>query len=377
MKKKITEPYLATYFHSKGRRLGLPISGSFELTSRCNFNCPMCYVHNSSEDAEAMKKELTAEQWISIAQSASERGMIFALITGGEPFLRNDFFEIYSAMKKMGLLVSINSNGSMINGSVLDRLLSDPPTRLNISLYGGCNETYKKMCGIAMYDQVFENIKALKNAGVDVRLNVSITQHNEQDIEKIFRTAEQLGVVAKAVSYMYPPVRINGGKFGVNERLTPVEAAECTLRWDALRFDDETFKQRVKNLMSLRDTERDECSSDIDEGVGCRAGTSSFWVTWDGKMQSCGMMPCPSVYPLQVGFDNAWEYIKAETKKIHLPPECVSCPKKGACFSCAAVCYTETGCFDKVPEYVCQMTDATIDLTHKIYAERFGKEDNE
>ena len=129
--------------------------------------------------------------------------------------------------------------------------------------------------------------------------------------------------------------------------------------------------------MSLRDTERDECSSDIDEGVGCRAGTSSFWVTWDGKMQSCGMMPCPSVYPLQVGFDNAWEYIKAETKKIHLPPECVSCPKKGACFSCAAVCYTETGCFDKVPEYVCQMTDATIDLTHKIYAERFGKEDNE
>ena len=175
----------------------------------------MCYVHNSSEDAEAMKKELTAEQWISIAQSASDRGMIFALITGGEPFLRNDFFEIYSAMKKMGLLVSINSNGSMINGSILDRLLSDPPTRLNVSLYGGCNETYKKMCGIAMYDQVFENIRALKNAGVDVRLNVSITQHNEQDIEKIFRTAEQLGVVAKAVSYMYPPVRINGGKFGL------------------------------------------------------------------------------------------------------------------------------------------------------------------
>ena len=44
-RKKQTEPYLSTYLHSKGRKLGLPIAGNFELTARCNFNCPMCYVH--------------------------------------------------------------------------------------------------------------------------------------------------------------------------------------------------------------------------------------------------------------------------------------------------------------------------------------------
>ena len=41
MKKTSTEPYISSYLHSKGRRLGLPISGTFELTARCNFNCPM------------------------------------------------------------------------------------------------------------------------------------------------------------------------------------------------------------------------------------------------------------------------------------------------------------------------------------------------
>ena len=53
MKKRNTEPYIATYLHSKGRQLGLPIGGNFELTARCNFNCPMCYVHLKKEDIEA------------------------------------------------------------------------------------------------------------------------------------------------------------------------------------------------------------------------------------------------------------------------------------------------------------------------------------
>ena len=53
MKTKNTEPHIATYLHSKGRKLGLPIAGNFELAARCNFNCPMCYVHQSVEQVEA------------------------------------------------------------------------------------------------------------------------------------------------------------------------------------------------------------------------------------------------------------------------------------------------------------------------------------
>ena len=114
MNQKNTEPYLSTFLHSKGKQLGLPIAGNFELTARCNFNCPMCYVHMSEEQVAASGKELTAQQWLKIAKEARDQGMIFALLTGGEPVVRKDFFEIYKGMKEMGLLISVNSNGSML-----------------------------------------------------------------------------------------------------------------------------------------------------------------------------------------------------------------------------------------------------------------------
>ena len=151
MEKKQTEPYISTYLHAKGSKLGLPIAGNFELTARCNFNCPMCYVHLTQNDGLA-EKELTAEQWIDIAQQARDQGMIFVLLTGGEPFIRKDFFEIYDAIKAMGLLVSINTNGSMLQGEIRRRLLENPPHRINISLYGGNPQTYRDMCGQDAFD---------------------------------------------------------------------------------------------------------------------------------------------------------------------------------------------------------------------------------
>ena len=166
MNKKSTEPYISTYLHTKGRRLGLPIAGNFELTARCNFNCPMCYVHLTTEQLEKSgRKELSAEQWLKIAKDARDKGMIFVLLTGGEPLVRKDFFEIYRGMKELGLLISINSNGSMLRGEILEEFLKDPPFRFNISLYGGSNETYRNMCGLAAYDQVKENIRTLRQAG--------------------------------------------------------------------------------------------------------------------------------------------------------------------------------------------------------------------
>ena len=370
IERKQTEPYLSRYLHGKGAKLGLPIGGNFELTARCNFDCPMCYVHLKQEDIDAQGRELTAEQWIDIARQARDAGMVFALLTGGEPFVRKDFFEIYHAMKALGLMISINSNGSMLSGEILGKLIEDPPFRMNISLYGGSNETYCGMCGKPAYDQVTENVAALKRAGIDVRLNVSITPHNRRDLETICRKAEELGVHVKVASYMYPSIRVNRGRYGYGDRLSPEEAARACVEWDLLRFDDQTFAQRARAMHELSLVSESECAADLDEGVGCRAGSTAFWMTWDGRMLPCGMMPYPTAYPLEVGFRNAWQQIREETKKLRMPGKCGNCPKRGACPVCAAVCVTETGKFDGVPEYACRMAEATMENTWKTYLER-------
>ena len=369
MMSKRSEPVLSTHLHALGRRLGLPIGGNFELTARCNFNCPMCYVHLSQEDIHARGKELTAAQWISLAEQAKDAGMMFALLTGGEPFVRKDFFEIYGAMKAMGLMVSINSNGSMIEGTIREKLLADPPFRINISLYGGCDETYRGMCGQSVFHKVVDNIRALKEAGVDVRLNVSITPYNRQDLSDIFAIAQDLGVQVKASGYMYPPIRVSGD---CGHRLTAEEAAQCAVQWDLLRFTPEEFAARAENMKEMVAVEERECAADLDEGVRCRAGSTSFWMTWDGRMLPCGMMPGPEARPLEVGFDAAWQQIKADTRTIRMPAQCTACPSRDICSVCAAVCVTETGAFDRVPEYVCRMTRATAEETWKAYQERGG-----
>ena len=370
IQRKQTEPHLSRYLHSKGARLGLPIGGTFELTARCNFDCPMCYVHLKQEDIEAQGRELTAQQWIDIARQARDAGMVFALLTGGEPFVRKDFFEIYHAMKELGLMISINSNGSMLNGPILEKLLEDPPFRVNVSLYGGSNETYCGMCGQPAFDRVVENIAALKARGVDVRLNVSITPYNREDLEAICRKAEELGVHVKVASYMYPSIRVNGGKYGYGDRLDPDAAAAANVQWDLLRFTPEEFAQRACAMHEFALVEGSKCAADLDEGVGCRAGSTAFWMTWDGRMLPCGMMTTPEAYPLEVGFEAAWEQIRQETAKIRTPSKCVSCEYKDLCGVCAAVSFTETGRFDGVPEYVCQRAEAIARQTQAEYEKR-------
>ena len=375
LERKQTEPYLSRYLHDRGARLGLPIGGNFELTARCNFDCPMCYVHLNQEDMEAQGRELTTWQWIDLARQAKDAGMVFVLLTGGEPFIRKDFFEIYRAMKQMGLMISINTNGSMLEGEILNRLIEDPPARMNVSLYGGCRETYLRMCGQDSYDRVVGNIGKLRQAGIDVRLNVSLTPYNFQDLELICRKARELGVHVKATGYMYPSIRVNGGQYGCGNRLSAEDAALANVKWDLLRFDGDDFAKRAQAMKDLSLVEESECSMDLDEGVRCRAGSSSFWMTWDGRMLPCGMMPYPVVYPLETGFSAAWEELLRQTRQIRTSPECAACPKRSICPTCAAVSITETGHFEGKPEYVCRMTDETIRLTWEAYLERKEHED--
>ena len=87
-------------------------------------------------------------------------------------------------------------------------------------------------------------------------------------------------------------------------------------------------------------------------------------------MVPCGMMTTPAVYPLKTGFEEAWETLRKETTRIRMPSACGGCAYKDICGVCAAICYTETGAFDKVPAYLCQKTLEELKITQEVYPER-------
>jgi sulfatase maturation enzyme AslB (radical SAM superfamily) len=84
------------------------------------------------------------------------------------------------------------------------------------------------------------------------------------------------------------------------------------------------------------------------------------------------MMPGPETYPLEVGFDAAWDELRQKTAALPNPAKCAACQYRNLCSVCSAVCVTETGRFDGVPEYVCRMTEQTVRLSCQAYEERKG-----
>lgn len=366
-----SEPRLSRYIHAKAARYGYPCAASFELTPRCNFNCKMCYIHLSLEEQQRRGRELSAQEWISLGEQACSAGMVFLLLTGGEPTIRPDFPEIYLALKKMGLMISVNTNGVLIRGELLELFRQEPPYRMNISLYGMSNETYERVCGVPAYDSVMENIRALRNTGIDVKLNMSVTAANSEDLRAVFEQAKQLGVHTQAASYMFPPVRTTG-EFGAGFRMPPEDAAKCEVAYDLLRMGNEHFCAHAKRLIagqSAPDDGSDDCAGTPGGKMRCRAGNSSFWITWDGQMLPCGMMPQPSANVLELGVQNAWREIHDQAAKIRLPKQCDTCQYSNGCHVCAAICYCETGRFDVQPEYVCSMTRSIFSQTRKILEE--------
>ncbi|MGN0383514.1 MAG: radical SAM/SPASM domain-containing protein [Eubacterium sp.] len=359
------------FLMQKAAQNTVPVSGTFELTPLCNLSCKMCYIRMTPEEMKKKGQMHDAEEWISLGRQCVDAGMLFLLLTGGEPFLREDFFDIFHSLKSMGLIVTINSNGTMINETLAGRLIDDPPAKINITLYGSSNTTYERLCGQKSgYDKVVNAIKMLRQAGVLVNVNYSITPYNVDDMEAIFELCRELEVPVNPTAYMFPPVRNAGeGKVEDNTRLSPCMAGCARFKSEKLKYTPEQFEMRKEAVKSGLDVdiEYDECDGrEPDEKMGCMAGKSSFWITWDGRMTPCGMMNVPVAYPFKDGFADSWKRINEEVNKIFLPPECKMCNNRRICGICAALAMAETGSSSKKPEYLCEMTQSYADKMNEL-----------
>ena len=327
---------MVTYLHEKARAEGTPVSGTFELTQRCNFNCKMCYVH----EANAKPDSLTAQQWLELGRQAQKAGTVFLLI-------RSDFDEIYEGLIKMGFLISINSNGSLIDKHI-EIFKKYPPLKFNISIYGSDNDAYYSLCGVNKYEKVISNIDLLRENGIEVRVNLVATPANGRCYKEIIDICEKRDMVMKPTAYAYPAIRL--GKKDNEARFDPITAARYAMWIDKYLYEDEFYNTRLKRFAELGG------SKIKNNKVRCRAGSAAFWITADGIMRPCGMMPDLDAFPLRDGFDKAWDETKVFTANIKTPSKCIDCEYSGICTVCAAMCKAETGSYDGVPEYVCKMT---------------------
>lgn len=304
------------------------------------------------EQMKPLGTELSIDQWIDLAREARDMGLTFLLLTGGEPFLRPDIFELLAELNAMGILVDINSNGTLINEAVVKRLLETPPSKINITLYGASRETYNALCGDGTaYDRVVHGIDLLREAGILVCLNATLTPDNAHEVEALTNFALERGLVLRTTGYVMPPSR--RGALENAYRLPAKEAGELSFRSQLLFNGEEEMKERA-----LRQLAWEDCYQETKEGIHCLAGRSQFWISWHGKVIPCGMLPEISADIVGKRFREAWELINDTVRHLPASKKCSNCPHRRLCPSCAASRYCESGNVQMPSAYMCEFTEA-------------------
>lgn len=331
----------------------IPLNGAFELTPRCNLRCKMCYVRLDRDGICSIGKELTAKEWISLAEEALKAGMLNLLLTGGEPLLRPDFPEIYSALSQMGFVITLYTNGTLISPELLKLLKKYPPTATSVTLYGASPDTYEKICGSAdAFTKALSGLEQLSQVPTQLDVSTTLIRDNLSELDEIRAIAHRFTNQFSINTMILKSIR--GAKADVDGcRLTPAQAAKIAMTCKALNImcegTDEDTAGKISSIS--QDIRGYDFYPDI---LPCRAAKSDFYITWDGKMLPCASFASPFTLPMQDGFLTAWNRLPELFEKLRKPSECAKCEFDGSgCPNCPAFLQSETGCYDKKADYLC------------------------
>lgn len=302
------------------RMKNIPLFGGFELTSRCNFNCKMCYVHDNSK----FPNELSTNQWKRIFDDAIDAGMMFALLTGGECLLREDFEELYLYLYQKGVLVSVNTNASLIDEKVADFFASHIPERIQISVYGSNEDAYYNVTERNSFDKVMRSIKLLVERNLVPDLAITPSSFMKEDFENILRIVQDLKCPYTITFNLFPPRNgecIHDYYLSTNEKI-------------ALKRIYRDIRHLPIRKPSSAAPEPGKDGNQCETGMPCNAGTIRFVVTSTGQMIPCMSIPEISIDVLKNSFEVCWNYISSTMKKVLQPEACNKCIYKKKCFRC-------------------------------------------
>ena len=323
-----------------------PAHGAFELTGRCNLSCRMCYIRHPAGDMTKAAEELPAVAWLDLARRAVDNGMAFLLLTGGEVFLRRDFFDIYAPLTRMGLVLALFTNGTLITKEIADCLAQAPPSLTEITVYGATADTYEAVTGIpGSFAACCSGIEALVSRSVPLGLKTTITRHNMHELEAMRQMAHNWGLP------------FSGGWLlsGRPDR-TPSEVEDCRLSAvDCVELEaTDRASAHEWTEIALRDA-----SGGDQDNFHCHAGKAAFVINPAGEMNACLVLSQPAARPLDTGFPEAWKQVRQYVDSA--PPavsECRACDALAYCGRCPAWSMLETGTLSEPVPYLCEIARA-------------------
>jgi radical SAM protein with 4Fe4S-binding SPASM domain len=327
----------------------LPISGSFELTYRCNFECVHCYEQDVRE-----QRELSTERWCELVDQVADRGCLWLTLTGGEALLHPGFERIYERAIQRGLLVTVFSNGSLLTERIAQLFQRLPPRSVEVTLYGFSPETYARSTGRPRgFELAKAGIERMVRLGVKVQVKTMAFRETAADFAAIRAYSEGLGAGFRYDTVIH--AALGGGKGPLAHRLSPEQsvALEAT--------DAEALAQMRSQHASAPRT---------DQVYRCGAGRVAFTIAPDGALQLCTLVRSLRFDLSQVDFTEAWDALGREVQRRYSSRDrrCSGCALRHMCGTCPGIGEVEGGDVEASIDHICETTHrrASLALGYEI-----------
>ena len=323
---------------------------AWELTNACNLACIHCRASAIKEPAPG---ELSTAEAKHFVDELLEYKPII-ILTGGEPLLRSDVFDIAQYASGHGLRVVLATNGTLLTSDIVRHLKEVGIQRVSISIDGSTKKTHDVFRGEpGAFDGAMRGIEMLKNEGISFQINTTITKRNLTQISNIYDLALELGASALHIFLLVPTGR---GEEIESEEIPP-EEYERVLNWfyDKSRTSPIQLKAtcaphyfrimrqraRAEGIKITRETHGFEAMT-----KGCLGGSGFCFVSSTGNVYPCGYLPALAGNIRQKPFKMIWEKSKVFNDLRDpgmLKGKCGDCEYRAVCGGCRARAYASTG----------------------------------
>jgi len=324
---------------------------AWEVTRGCNLACVHC---RASAEKGPYPGELTTEACLRLIEQIASVGKPVIILTGGEPLLRADVFQLARHGTENGLRMVMATNGTLLSEAIVGEMKASGIQRVSISLDGPTAEThdaFRKVEG--SFEGALRGITLLKKGGIDFQINTTITQINLPWVPDLLRLAVDLGAVAHHIFLLVPTGR---GK-ELREQEISAQEYEKTLRW--------FYEQREKVPLQLKATcaphyyriLRQEAKKEgkkvtpkeygLDAMTrGCLGGISFCFISHTGQVQPCGYLELDCGKVTEKPFPEIWagsEVFRNLRNTDGYRGKCGRCEFRKVCGGCRARAYEITG----------------------------------
>lgn len=324
---------------------------AWELTRSCNLACVHC---RASAERGPYPGELSTTEVLKVMDGIAQVGKPVIILTGGEPLLRPDIFDLATYGTKKGFRMVMATNGTLFTEETVQKMKASGIQRISISLDGPSPEThdaFRKVKG--SFEGSLQGIEMAKKGGLDFQINTTITQINLHLVPDILRLAVDLGAVALHIFLLVPTGR---GKELQDQAISP-DDYEKTLHW----FYDQRAKVPLQlkatcaphyyRILRQRAKKEGKKITPQEYGLdamtrGCLGGISFCFISHLGQVQPCGYLELNCGNVRETSFQEIWmnaEVFQRLRNTDGYEGKCGRCEFRKVCGGCRARAYEISG----------------------------------